>query len=66
MIEEEEIKTLKKMKMKEAAEIDSIPMEAWRYAKEELWITLIDSAESNLEERDITEGLEEKCCGTTI
>jgi len=36
MIEEEEIKALKKMKMKEAAGIDGIPMEAWRYAKEEL------------------------------
>jgi len=46
MIKQEEIKALKKMKMKEAAGIDGILMEeickAWRYAKEEFWIRLID------------------------
>jgi len=42
-IEEEEIKkALKKMKMKKAAGIDGIPMEAWRYAGKELWMELVE------------------------
>jgi len=41
-IEEEEIKrAMKKMKMKKAARIDGIPMEAWRFAGKELWMDLV-------------------------
>jgi len=43
MIEEEEIRTaLRRMKLKKAAGIDGIPMEAWRHARGELWIRLVD------------------------
>jgi len=40
-IEEEEIKKAIK-KMKKAAEIDGISMEAWRYAGKELWMDLVE------------------------
>jgi len=41
-IEEEEItRAMKKMKMKKAAGIDGIPMEAWRFAGKELWLDLV-------------------------
>jgi len=41
-LEEEEIKrAMKKMKMKKAAGIDGIPMEAWRYAGKKLWMDLV-------------------------
>lgn len=41
-IEEEEIKkAVKKMKMKKAAGIDGIPMEAWKYAGEIIWKKLV-------------------------
>jgi len=43
MIEEEEIRTaIRRMKLKKAAGIDEIPMEAWRYARGELWTRLVD------------------------
>lgn len=43
--QEEEIeeikKAVKKMKMKKAADIDGIPMEAWKYAGETIWKKLV-------------------------
>jgi len=43
MIEEEEIRTaLRRMKLKKAGGIDGIPIEAWRYARGELWTRLVD------------------------
>lgn len=40
-IEEEIKKAVKKMKMKKAADIDGIPMEAWKYAGETIWKKLV-------------------------
>jgi len=65
-IEEEEIKkAMKKIKMKKAAGIDGIPMEAWRFAGR-----VVDGfSEINkrhLEERNIAKGLEEKRSSTAL
>lgn len=59
-IGKEEIKrAVKKIKLKKAAEIDGIPMEAWKYAGKDLWRKLVVLMKQVWKEG--TRELEEKC-----